>query len=76
MRATDRWAIEVRGVPSLDLMERAGEGLAAVVAGHSPGGRIVVVCGKEHQCMPSTIGLSVPAALLRRAGHSGCVPVL
>ena len=33
MRATDEWAIETRGVPSLDLMERAGEGLADV--GHA-----------------------------------------
>ena len=32
MRATDRWAIEERGVPSLDLMERAGEGLARLTA--------------------------------------------
>ena len=30
MRATDRWAIEERGVPSLELMERAGAGLAAL----------------------------------------------
>ena len=28
MRATDRWAIEERGIPSLELMERAGAGLA------------------------------------------------
>ena len=28
MRDTDAWAIESRGVPSLELMERAGEGLA------------------------------------------------
>ena len=28
MRATDRWAIETKGIPSLELMERAGEGLA------------------------------------------------
>ena len=28
MRAIDRWAIEERGIPSLDLMERAGAGLA------------------------------------------------
>ena len=36
MRATDRWAIEERGVPSLDLMERAGEGLARVVDDVAP----------------------------------------
>ena len=46
MRATDAWAIEERGVPSLELMERAGEGLAQAVATLAPHGRIVVVCGK------------------------------
>ena len=34
MRATDRWAIEERGIPSLDLMERAGRGLADLAAEH------------------------------------------
>ena len=33
MRAVDAWAIEEQGVPSLDLMERAGAGLARVTAG-------------------------------------------
>ena len=37
MRATDAWAIEERKVPSLELMERAGKGLARVVARHAPG---------------------------------------
>jgi ADP-dependent NAD(P)H-hydrate dehydratase / NAD(P)H-hydrate epimerase len=46
MRATDRWAIDERGIPSLDLMERAGEGLAGVIAERVPSGRIAVVCGK------------------------------
>ena len=32
MRAADAWAIEEQGVPSLDLMERAGAGLARVDA--------------------------------------------
>jgi NAD(P)H-hydrate epimerase len=45
MRATDRWAIEERGVPSLELMERAGAGLAALVSEVAPEGRVVVVCG-------------------------------
>jgi ADP-dependent NAD(P)H-hydrate dehydratase / NAD(P)H-hydrate epimerase len=31
MGAADRFASEERGVPSLELMERAGEGLACVV---------------------------------------------
>jgi ADP-dependent NAD(P)H-hydrate dehydratase / NAD(P)H-hydrate epimerase len=46
MRATDAWAIEERGVPSLDLMERAGAGLTAVVERHAPRGPVAVVCGK------------------------------
>lgn len=45
MRECDRWAIEERRVPSLDLMERAGRGLAAVVASVEPEGLVVVVCG-------------------------------
>jgi hydroxyethylthiazole kinase-like uncharacterized protein yjeF len=46
MRATDAWAIEEKKIPSLELMERAGEGLARVIAEHVPAGRIAVVCGK------------------------------
>ena len=45
MRETDRWAIEDRGVPSLDLMERAGAGLADLVTEMAPSGPVVVVCG-------------------------------
>jgi hydroxyethylthiazole kinase-like uncharacterized protein yjeF len=65
MRATDRWAIETKGIPSLDLMERAGEGLARVIAEHVPAGRIVVVCGKGNN---GGDGL-VAARLLREAGR-------
>jgi ADP-dependent NAD(P)H-hydrate dehydratase / NAD(P)H-hydrate epimerase len=46
MRAADRWAIEERGVPSLDLMERAGAGLAALVMEVAPEGPVAIVCGK------------------------------
>jgi NAD(P)H-hydrate epimerase len=46
MRAADRWAIEERGVPSLDLMERAGAGLAALVMETAPEGPVAIVCGK------------------------------
>src|SRR5215212_5281040 len=46
MRAVDAWAIEDQGVPSLDLMERAGTGVARLVAERAPNGRIAVVCGK------------------------------
>jgi hydroxyethylthiazole kinase-like uncharacterized protein yjeF len=65
MRATDAWAIETKGVPSLDLMERAGEGLARVIAERAPAGRIAIVCGKGNN---GGDGL-VAARLLRAAGR-------
>lgn len=46
MRAIDRWAIEQQGVPSLDLMERAGIGVAAEVERVAPDGPVAVMCGK------------------------------
>jgi ADP-dependent NAD(P)H-hydrate dehydratase / NAD(P)H-hydrate epimerase len=46
MRAVDAWTIEERGVPSLDLMERAGAGLADLAAAMAPEGTIAVVAGK------------------------------
>jgi NAD(P)H-hydrate epimerase len=45
-RALDEWAIDQRGIPGLELMERAGAGLADVVAGLALSGAITVVCGK------------------------------
>jgi NAD(P)H-hydrate epimerase len=65
MRETDRWAIEQREVPSLELMERAGEGLAAVTGQYGPAGRVAVVCGKGNN---GGDGL-VAARLLRQAGR-------
>jgi ADP-dependent NAD(P)H-hydrate dehydratase / NAD(P)H-hydrate epimerase len=46
MRAWDSWAIEEQGVSSLELMERAGLGLARVVEDVALSGRAAVVCGK------------------------------
>lgn len=46
MRAVDRWAIEERGVPALELMETAGGAVAAAVTELSFDGPVVVVCGK------------------------------
>jgi NAD(P)H-hydrate epimerase len=46
MRAIDAWAIAERAIPSLDLMERAGAGLALTVDRLVPRGRIAIVCGK------------------------------
>ena len=45
-RATDEWAIGEIGIPGLELMERAGRGLAELVAELAPGGPVAVVCGK------------------------------
>ena len=48
MRAADAWAIEERGVPEADLMERAGLGLARVTASVAAEGPVRVVVGKGH----------------------------
>jgi ADP-dependent NAD(P)H-hydrate dehydratase / NAD(P)H-hydrate epimerase len=67
MRATDRWAIAEHGIPGIDLMERAGEGLAALVAELAIGdGPIAVVCGKGNNGGDGY----VVARLLREAGRT------
>ncbi len=65
MRAVDRWAIEERGVAGLDLMERAGAGVARAVERLVPDGPVAVVCGKGNN---GGDGLVV-ARLLRDAGR-------
>jgi ADP-dependent NAD(P)H-hydrate dehydratase / NAD(P)H-hydrate epimerase len=65
MRAIDRWAIEERGVPSLDLMERAGAGVARAVEQLDPDGPVAVFCGAGNN---GGDGLVV-ARLLRDAGR-------
>src|SRR3954470_8318709 len=66
MRAVDKWAIEEQGVPSLDLMERAGIGLARIVAEIArPGLPVRVVVGKGNN---GGDGLVV-ARLLRDEGR-------
>jgi NAD(P)H-hydrate epimerase len=45
-RALDEWAINELGIPGLELMERAGTGLAELVSKRAPSGSIAVVCGK------------------------------
>jgi len=49
MRAVDAWAIDGQGVPSLDLMERAGTGLARSVARVARPGPVRVVVGKGNK---------------------------
>lgn len=46
MAATDRWAIEEAGVPSLDLMETAGRAVADLAIELARPGVVRVVCGK------------------------------
>jgi len=65
MRAADRWAIQERGVASLDLMERAGAAVARIVERIAPDGPVAVVCGKGNN---GGDGLVV-ARLLRDAGR-------
>ena len=65
MRAVDAWAIEDQGVPSLELMERAGTGVARIVAERAPDGRMAVVCGKGNN---GGDGL-VAARVLREEGR-------
>jgi hydroxyethylthiazole kinase-like uncharacterized protein yjeF len=45
-RATDEWAIRELGIPGLELMERAGTGLAELTIEQARTGPIAVVCGK------------------------------
>ncbi|HST55453.1 MAG TPA: NAD(P)H-hydrate dehydratase [Solirubrobacteraceae bacterium] len=66
MRAVDRWAIDERGVTLLELMERAGLGVARALEQHMPDGPVVVVCGKGNN---GGDGL-VTARVLRAAGRA------
>ena len=45
MREADLYTIEKLGVPSLELMERAGKALADKAEEMSPTGKILCVCG-------------------------------
>ena len=68
MGGTDRWAIEERGIPSLDLMEVAGAALARETELRLQGSDrtpVRIVCGKGNN---GGDGL-VAARLLRDGGH-------
>jgi ADP-dependent NAD(P)H-hydrate dehydratase / NAD(P)H-hydrate epimerase len=71
-RALDGWAIDELGIPGLELMERAGAGLAEAVQRLAPTGEIVVVCGRGNN---GGDGL-VCARLLRRLGREARVLLL
>jgi NAD(P)H-hydrate epimerase len=65
MRATDAWAIEERGIPSEQLMERAGAGLARMTGDVAPHGLVAVVCGGGNNGGDGYVA----ARLLRKAGR-------
>src|ERR1700719_234921 len=65
MRAVERWAIEEQGIDGLDLMERAGAGVARAAERLAPDGRVTGVCGKGNN---GGDGL-VAARVLREAGR-------
>ncbi len=71
-RALDEWAIGELGIPGVELMERAGAGLAEVVQRVTPTGSIVVVCGKGNNGGDGF----VCARLLRRLGREARVLLL
>ena len=66
MRAIDSWAIDQQGVPGLELMERAGAGVARALERLAPDGPVTVVCGKGNN---GGDGLVV-ARLLRESGRA------
>jgi hydroxyethylthiazole kinase-like uncharacterized protein yjeF len=66
MRATDAWAIQERGIAGLELMERAGRGLADVVRDVAPDGTVAVLCGKGNNGGDGYVA----ARLLRSAGRA------
>jgi NAD(P)H-hydrate epimerase len=65
MRAIDAWAIGTVGIASLELMERAGAGVARLVGELAPEGRVAVVCGKGNNGGDGFVA----ARLLREQGR-------
>jgi NAD(P)H-hydrate epimerase len=72
MRGVDRWAIDVQGVESLELMERAGAAVARAAEELRSDGPVAVICGKGNN---GGDGL-VAARLLRHAGREVSVVCL
>ena len=77
MRAADRWAIDERGISSLELMETAGAAVARAAAEFAPDGPARVVCGKGNNAGDGLVaaralvktGFDVDALLLWPAGE-------
>ncbi len=77
MRAADAWAIDERGVPSLELMENAGRAVAEAALELRPEGPARVVCGKGNNGGDGLVaarllaetGLEVETLLLWPAGE-------
>jgi NAD(P)H-hydrate epimerase len=63
MRALDRWAIDERGIPSLELMETAGRAVAEAVAGLAPEAPVRVVCGKGNNAGDGLVAARLLAAM-------------
>src|SRR3954468_2849800 len=64
-KGLDGGAMTGGGVAGAELMERAGEGLAGLVARRGPAGRVAVVCGKGNNGGDGIVA----ARLLRQAGR-------
>jgi ADP-dependent NAD(P)H-hydrate dehydratase / NAD(P)H-hydrate epimerase len=61
MRATDEWAIQQQGVPSLELMEAAGRATARAAGEVARSGRVSVVCGKGNNAGDGLVAARVLA---------------
>jgi hydroxyethylthiazole kinase-like uncharacterized protein yjeF len=66
MRALDAWAMGECGIPGIELMERAGAGLARLTAEVAPAGDIAVVCGGGNNGGDGYVA----ARLLRQQGRA------
>jgi NAD(P)H-hydrate epimerase len=71
-RSLDQWAIQDLGIAGLDLMERAGAGLAALVSQRAPAGPVAVVAGKGNNGGDGFVA----ARLLRQQGRDVSVLTL
>jgi ADP-dependent NAD(P)H-hydrate dehydratase / NAD(P)H-hydrate epimerase len=66
MRVLDRWAIEERGIPALELMEAAGRAVADAVCELRPQGPVRVLCGKGNNAGDGLVAARHLAAMGHR----------